>query len=149
MDKPTKPTEVIDFYDFVRKILEDSKLNLGFSELASITEVPQNKLRYWSQKGYIQPCSAEKKNQFKFDIVFQIYAIKFFQNKGFTLAVAAKKASYYSQTFKDIKKATHARLQEIKKTPEYTLIDLGLFDPEPSKNLCLRIEGSQSRFELN
>ncbi|KRM95309.1 hypothetical protein FC19_GL002074 [Liquorilactobacillus aquaticus DSM 21051] len=149
MDKQIKPTEVIDFHDFVKTILEDSKFYLGIPELASITDVPQNKLRYWNQKGYIQACGERKKNQFRFDAVFQIYTINFFQNEGFTLSVAAKKATYYSQTFKEIKKGLHSRLKQIKKTPESTIIDLGLFDPDPSKNLSLRIEGKQVHFELN
>ncbi|KRL03591.1 hypothetical protein FC81_GL001847 [Liquorilactobacillus capillatus DSM 19910] len=133
----------------MRKVFEQSNLYLGFTELASITDVPQNKLRYWSQKGYIRTCDSNKKNHFKFDAVFQIYTIKFFQNKGFTLAAAAQKAAYYSQTFREIKAATHLRLQKIEKTPECTIIDLGQFDPDPSKRLILRVEGDQSRFELN
>ncbi|KRL37024.1 MerR family transcriptional regulator [Liquorilactobacillus uvarum] len=149
MKNQMQPADIIDFHDFVRTILEDSKFYLGIPELSSITEVPQNKLRYWSQKGYIHACGENKKNQFSFDAVFQIYTIKFFQNKGFTLSVAAQKATYYSQTFKEIKKGMHSRLKQIKKTPEKTIIDLGLFDPDPSKNLNLCVEGKKAYFELN
>ncbi|MDB5159588.1 MAG: transcriptional regulator [Mucilaginibacter sp.] len=65
---------------------------VGIGEVANITGVPQRKIRYWDEKGYIEPVDKESTyRQYDYLNIKRIVLIKELLDEGYTLEVSAKK----------------------------------------------------------
>jgi DNA-binding transcriptional MerR regulator len=84
----TKDYEILMDVDFLVSVI------VGIGEVAGITGVPQRKIRYWDEKGFIQPVDVESTYR-KYDYVNikKIVLIQEMLNEGYTLDAAAKKVN--------------------------------------------------------
>ncbi len=65
---------------------------VAIGEVANITGVPQRKIRYWDEKGYIEPVDKESTyRQYDYLNIKRIVLIKELLDEGYTLEAAAKK----------------------------------------------------------
>jgi DNA-binding transcriptional MerR regulator len=65
---------------------------VAIGEVANITGVPQRKIRYWDEKGYIKPVDKESTyRQYDYLNIKRIVLIKELLDEGYTLEVSAKK----------------------------------------------------------
>jgi len=65
---------------------------VGIGEVANITGVPQRKIRYWDEKGYIEPVDKDSTyRQYDYLNIKRIVLIKELLDEGYTLEVSAKK----------------------------------------------------------
>jgi DNA-binding transcriptional MerR regulator len=65
---------------------------VGIGEVANITGVPARKIRYWDEKGYIEPVDKESTyRQYDYLNIKRIVLIKELLDEGYTLEVSAKK----------------------------------------------------------
>src|ERR1700743_1838835 len=67
---------------------------VAIGEVANITGVPQRKIRYWDEKGYIEPVDKESTyRQYDYLNIKRIVLIKEMIEEGYTLDAAAKKVT--------------------------------------------------------
>ncbi|HEY4325026.1 MAG TPA: MerR family transcriptional regulator [Mucilaginibacter sp.] len=65
---------------------------VAIGEVANITGVPQRKIRYWDEKGYIEPVDKDSTyRQYDYLNIKRIVMIKEMLDEGYTLEVSAKK----------------------------------------------------------
>ena len=65
---------------------------VAIGEVANITGVPQRKIRYWDEKGYIEPVDKDSTyRQYDYLNIKRIVLIKELLDEGYTLEAAAKK----------------------------------------------------------
>ena len=69
-----------------------SNLKVGIGEVSSLTGVTQRQLRYWEEKGYIEPIEKEGIRKYTLGTLFSIAFIKEKLDQGYTLASAVKKS---------------------------------------------------------
>src|ERR1700742_4552044 len=80
--------EILMDFDFLLTVI------VAIAEVANITGVPQRKIRYWDEKGYIQPVdNTSTYRQYDYLNVKKIVLIKELLDEGFTLEAAAKKVN--------------------------------------------------------
>jgi DNA-binding transcriptional MerR regulator len=82
---------------------------VAIGEVANITGVPQRKIRYWDEKGYIMPVDRTSTyRQYDYLNIKKIVLIKEMLDDGYTLEAAAKKVNERSakveEVFKRLKK---------------------------------------------
>ncbi len=75
-----------EYYNFLEKV------KVGIHEASSITKVPARKIRYWQDKGYIQPVSKDSATR-QYDLVNlkKIILIQEMIEEGYTLEASSKK----------------------------------------------------------
>ena len=88
--------------DFLLRVI------VAIGEVANITGIPARKIRYWDEKGYIEPVDKTSTyRQYDYLNVRKIVLIKEFMDEGYTLDAAAKKvnekAEKISEVFKRLK----------------------------------------------
>ena len=67
---------------------------VAIGEVADITGVPQRKIRYWDEKGLIEPVDkASTCRQYDYLNIKRIVLIKEFLDEGYTLDTAAKRVN--------------------------------------------------------
>ena len=67
---------------------------VAIGEVADITGVPQRKIRYWDEKGLIEPVDKTSTyRQYDYLNIKRIVLIKEFLDEGYTLDMAAKKVN--------------------------------------------------------
>lgn len=67
---------------------------VAIGEVANITGVPQRKIRYWDEKGYIEPVDKESTyRQYDYLNIKKIVLIKELIDEGYTLEAAVKKVT--------------------------------------------------------
>jgi DNA-binding transcriptional MerR regulator len=67
---------------------------VAIGEVANITGVPQRKIRYWDEKGYIEPVDkASTYRQYDYLNIKKIVLIKELLDEGYTLEAANKKVT--------------------------------------------------------
>ncbi len=65
---------------------------VAIGEVANITGVPQRKIRYWDEKGFIEPVDKSSTyRQYDYLNIKKIVLIKELLDEGYTLEAAAKK----------------------------------------------------------
>lgn len=139
---------ITDFKDFTQNILRDDNIYLGISELSLATGIPATQLRYWTERGYIKS-EENLKLKFNFDTVFLVRSIKIFQEQGFTLSAAVKKAYFYGNVTSKLRNTLTERLIEVTTDQNDVKFDLGVFEPQPNKHLLISIKDGKSFFELH
>jgi DNA-binding transcriptional MerR regulator len=67
---------------------------VAIGEVANITGVPQRKIRYWDEKGIIEPVDKESSyRQYDYLNIKKIVLIQQLLDEGYTLDVSAKKVT--------------------------------------------------------
>lgn len=69
-----------------------SNLKVGIGEVSSLTGVTQRQLRYWEEKGYIEPIEKDGIRKYTLGTLFRVAFIKEKLDQGYTLASAVKKS---------------------------------------------------------
>ena len=78
--------EILTDIDFLVSVI------VGIGEVANITGVPARKIRYWDEKGIIEPVDVTATTrQYDYLNIKRIVLIKEMLDEGYTLDVAAKK----------------------------------------------------------
>lgn len=91
---------------------------VAIGEVANITGVPQRKIRYWDEKGYIEPVDRNSTyRQYNYLNIKRIVLIKELLDEGFTLDAAAKKVNERSSRVAEVFKRA-SELMEKKKNEE-------------------------------
>src|ERR1700761_4770604 len=95
--------EILMDLDFLVSVI------VAIGEVANITGVPQRKIRYWDEKGYIMPVDRSSTyRQYDYLNIKKIVLIKEMLDDGYTLEAAAKKVNERSvkveEVFKRLKK---------------------------------------------
>ena len=81
-----KELEILMDFDFLITV------TVAIGEVASLTGVPQRKIRYWDNKGIIEPEDRSSSyRQYNYVNVKKVVLIKELLDEGYTLEVAAKK----------------------------------------------------------
>lgn len=83
-----------------KKIFRDlfKHIEIGIGEVSKITGVTQRQLRYWEEKGYIEPLSTSKGvRSYNLQTVILIAFLKDQIDEGYTLAAAVKKSEQTKQ----------------------------------------------------
>src|ERR1700744_6004930 len=76
---------------------------VAIGEVANITGVPQRKIRYWDEKGYIQPVDKSSTyRQYDYLNVKKVVLIQQMLEEGYTLEVAAKKVNERSALVSEV-----------------------------------------------
>jgi hypothetical protein len=83
---------------------------VAIGEVADITGVPARKIRYWDEKGYIQPVDKESTyRQYDYLNIKRIVLIKELLDEGYTLEVSAKKViERCTRIFERLKSQQHS-----------------------------------------
>lgn len=81
-----------------------SRLVVGIGEVSEITGVPQRKIRYWEEKGIIQPVKEVEGTTRRYDYINikKILLIQELLNDGYTLDAAAKKVEVRMETINKV-----------------------------------------------
>src|ERR1700761_226383 len=98
-EKSVSPAEVniLMDVDFLVSVI------VAIGEVANITGVPARKIRYWDEKGYIEPVDKESTyRQYDYLNIKRIVLIKEMLDEGYTLEVAAKKVIERCMKIEDI-----------------------------------------------
>jgi DNA-binding transcriptional MerR regulator len=98
-EKSVSPAEVniLMDVDFLVSVI------VAIGEVANITGVPARKIRYWDEKGYIEPVDKESTyRQYDYLNIKRIVLIKEMVDEGYTLEVAAKKVIERCMKIEDI-----------------------------------------------
>ena len=67
---------------------------VAIGEVANITGVPARKIRYWDEKGYIEPVDKDSTyRQYDYLNIKKIVLIKELLDEGYTLEISAKKVT--------------------------------------------------------
>lgn len=107
------PTEWTAELDLMRRLV------VGIREVSEISGVPQRQLRYWQQKGIIQPvnpdCTVRK---FDYLNIKRILLIKELLDEGYTLDAAAGKVAARIQRLNEAFTRLHAASGEPPEEPE-------------------------------
>ncbi len=75
-----------EYYNFLEKV------KVGIHEASSITKVPARKIRYWQDKGYIEPVSKDSSaRQYNLVNLKKIILIQEMIEEGYTLEASSKK----------------------------------------------------------
>lgn len=101
-----KDMEILMDFDFLLSVI------VGIGEVANITGVPARKIRYWDEKGYIEPVdNASTYRQYNYLNVKKIVLIKQLLDEGYTLDVSAKKVNERSAKVSEVFERLKAKRQ--------------------------------------
>ncbi len=96
-DISKKDLEILMDFDFLVTVI------VAIGEVANITGVPQRKIRYWDEKGYIEPVDKTSTyRQYDYLNVKKIVLIKELLDEGYTLEVSAKKVNERSAKVSEV-----------------------------------------------
>lgn len=97
--------EILMDFDFLITVI------VAIGEVANLTGIPQRKIRYWDEKGYIEPVDKTSTyRQYDYLNIKKIILIKELVDEGYTLESAAKKVNERSEKISEVFK----RLKSIK-----------------------------------
>ncbi|KRK93876.1 transcriptional regulator [Levilactobacillus acidifarinae DSM 19394] len=135
--------------DIMKKIPVDS-VTLGIGDVARATGIAQSKLRYWESKGYIKSQSvADNSNRkFTYKTVLQVQLIKSFLDDGYTLTSAVQRARQRGVYLDALRSFFEDRFTHMEVTDQTAVIDLGKFDPAPTKHLVAKRGTTGWHFQL-
>lgn len=141
--------EINDMADMMKKTPIDS-VTLGIGDVARATGITQSKLRYWESKGYIQSHSVtdNSNRKFTYKTILQVQLIKSYLDDGYTLTSAVQRARQRGVYLDALRSFFEDRFVHMDVTTERATIDLGRFDPDPTKHLVAQRDDEQWRFRL-
>lgn len=114
----------------LHKVIFNSKLQITMSELSAASGVSPSQIRYWEKKGYIQSIQEQKNQSHKYvwDTLGTVMGIKFYLDKGYTLAAAYEQQHQQRLLLDGVKRFTQNRVQDVKLVDETVEIDLGTLE---------------------
>lgn len=136
MEKYSKD-EITKYSKRIQKSMKKTNLSIGIGALSRTCNVPQSKIRYWQQKGYIT-CKNKDKNtnyRYPFSSLFKVELIKSFLDSGYTLAKSAEKASFIDDTGELLHKLIYERFESLDIVDGKTSIDMGPIEDDPNKHI--------------
>lgn len=138
-----------DMADMMKKTPIDS-VTLGIGDVARATGITQSKLRYWESKGYIKshPVTDNSNRKFTYKTILQVQLIKSYLDDGYTLTSAVQRARQRGVYLDALRSFFEDRFVHMDVTDACAAIDLGKFDPDPTKHLVAQRVNNQWRFQL-
>lgn len=127
----------------IRKMLMDSEIQLGMTEVAKVTGVSTSQIRYWERKGYIQSQqdSHNKSRHYTLLTLYKVLTIKYYLDQGYTLQVAVKKENEQRAVGKIFRRFLADRIEDIQQEDDYKgTIDLGPLDDDPRKEVYALVD---------
>lgn len=140
--------EFSDWAAFFKEISQPEGIVLGTADLVKATGVSSSQIRYWVQQGYVKTVDDDEKRSHKFSYraVFRVRAIKYFLDKGYTLAFAAEQVSYFNRLNIRLQQIVLDRMTDMSADPDGNVeISLGSVDQHDELKLTLTPEG-QTKF---
>ena len=136
----------MDWSALIKDISESSNITLGMTDLVNATGVPASQLRYWIQKKYIIPVSAEtdKRKTFKYNTIFRVRAIKYFLDAGFKLSGAIENVDAFRDLDVQIQRAIVTHIQAINVDDETGAINIALGGIGSQQELILTLQDGNS-----
>jgi len=138
-----------DVAKLMKKVPIDAMI-LGIGDVARATGVSQSQLRYWERKGYIEsqgtPNGGNRK--FSYKTVIQVEQIKTFLDEGYTLTAAVARARKRKAYADVLRSFFEERFTQLEIDDDQAMIDLGVFDPEPTKHLVAYQAAGRWQFKL-
>ncbi|MGX6961577.1 MerR family transcriptional regulator [Vagococcus xieshaowenii] len=133
----------------VRHLLDNNHLVIGIGELSEMTGVTTRQLRYWESKGFIESQQNEHHTARNFSLVniIKVELIKGFLDEGFTLKKSVEKAHLKMELIGNIKKIFNESFNSAEILEEkYTVISLGMFDPQQEMIYLIRDNDNGEKF---
>lgn len=127
MKKKYSKDEINDYSKRIQELMNNLDLSIGIGGLSRTCNVPQSKIRYWEQKGYIG-CQKGDKNtnhRYPYSAVIKVELIKSFLDSGYTLAKAAEKASVFDESGSLLHRIARQRFESINVVDGNTAVDMG------------------------
>ncbi|UQS84972.1 MerR family transcriptional regulator [Apilactobacillus apisilvae] len=142
--------EVKDYSNRLYKIFKDLDLLVGIGGLSKMCKVPQSKIRYWEQKGYIEAVDTDKnKNRrYPYHSIIKVELIKSFLNSGYTLSAAADKAAVFDRTGSIIRKVIGNRFNELTLIDNKPAINMGPVDGTKDQYIYFIDEGNDIKTKI-
>lgn len=135
-----------------RGMLHKGQLTIGISELSKMTGVSPRQLRYWQKKGYIIPKNEDEPGRariYTMRMVIKAAAMSNLLQTGYTLKAAAAQVDERMKPAETMYHVLFDRYQGYKVADDgKILVDLGSFDPDPTKELYAKLVGDQAQFCL-
>jgi len=89
--------EILMDFDFLVSVI------VGIGEVANITGLSARKIRYWDEKGYIQPVDKTSTyRQYDYMNVKKVVLIQELLDEGYTLEISAKKVAERSAKVNEV-----------------------------------------------
>ena len=102
--------EILMDVDFLVSVI------VAIGEVANITGVPQRKIRYWDEKGLIQPVDkASTVRQYDYLNIKKVVLMKEMLDEGYTLETASKKVDERTRKIAEVFKRAAALNNQQKK----------------------------------
>ncbi|MDT6981091.1 MerR family transcriptional regulator [Levilactobacillus zymae] len=135
--------------NLIKKIPIDG-VTLGIGDVSRATGVAQSKLRYWESKGYIQSRTVtdNSNRKFTYKTMLQVQLIKSYLADGYTLTSAVKQARQRDVYLDALRSFFEDRFINLEVTDHTAMVDLGQFDPDPTKHLVAKREATGWHFQL-
>ncbi|WP_048000815.1 MerR family transcriptional regulator [Lactiplantibacillus herbarum] len=135
-----------------RGLFHRDQLTIGISELSKMTGVSPRQLRYWQKKGYIIPKNEDEPGRariYTMKMVIKAAAMSNLLQAGYTLKAAAAQVDERMRPAQTMYHIMFDRYQGYQVADNgQILVDLGAFDPDPSKELVAKLVDDQVVFEL-
>ena len=134
--------------DHFRQMIAENKMRISMSELARVTGVSTSQLRYWERKGYIHSRQDDKNKNHYFSLLtmFSVFTIKYFLDKGYTLAVAVEKEQRRKQLGQIFQRFIADRITNIKQlSTDKGEVDLGPLADDPTKEVYAVVDHQGTR----
>lgn len=126
-----------------RKMVINTDVKVGMTELSKVTKVSPSQIRYWERKGYIKS-EQEEQNQnhyYSLRTVYRVFAIKYYLDQGYTLQGAVKKMRDRQENSRIFIKFLNDRLKDVVQTgPDKGEVVLGPLDDDPSQEVYARVD---------
>lgn len=115
-----------DRVDMLKRIIASESLLLSIGDVAKAIDVSPRQLRYWEKKGYVKTNVSESgQRKYTYPALIQAGNIAHYLNKGYTLAMAAKKAEDNRKLMKMLRIFLQSRVNKGYEIENGYEIDLG------------------------
>ncbi|WP_225416359.1 MerR family transcriptional regulator [Levilactobacillus lindianensis] len=123
---------------------------LGIGDVAKATGVSQSQIRYWERKGYIESQVVEdgKNRKFSYKTLLKVQQIKMHMDDGYTLVAAVKLAQRRGAFLDALRSFFEERFVHIELVDDDIQINMGVFDPDPTKDLVAERIAGKWEFKL-
>ncbi|GLB46129.1 transcriptional regulator [Philodulcilactobacillus myokoensis] len=125
-----KSDQIEDLNRRMRQIFKSESMLMNVGDIAKNTGLTPSQIRYWEKCGYIKSKSVLKNKTHKYTTgtYLKIKLIKSYLDSGFTLTVAAKKASIMDKFKNLVRKTIGGRMIEMNIIDNYPALNFGKVD---------------------
>ncbi|MCT0151442.1 MerR family transcriptional regulator [Fructilactobacillus fructivorans] len=142
--------DVADLNGRLGKIIEKNNISVGIGDISKCSGIPQSKIRYWEQRGYISSLPVQKNQNKRYSIhtLITVLLIKSYLESGFTLVTAVKKAERHEKISQVFKKLILDRVKYVKTRDGNYCINMGALSDDPSKSVVIQIIDGDTKIKL-